>query len=58
MVKDLKLPPNVKVLRKENDVLAFVAPPEKVEEELQKPIEEKIEEIEKIEKKEENLNDQ
>jgi large subunit ribosomal protein L25 len=52
-VRDLKLPEGVKVLRKEDDILAFVAPPEKVEEELEKPIEEKVEEVERVEKKKE-----
>jgi large subunit ribosomal protein L25 len=52
-VRDLKLPEGVKVLRKEDDILAFVAPPEKVEEELEKPIEEKVEEVESVEKKKE-----
>jgi large subunit ribosomal protein L25 len=52
-VRNLKLPEGVKVLRKEDDILAFVAPPEKVEEELEKPIEEKVEEVEKVEKKKE-----
>lgn len=50
LVKDLKIPPKVKVLRSPEDILAFVAPPEKVEEELAKPIEEKIEEVEVIKK--------
>jgi len=50
LVKDLKVPPKVKVLRNPEDILAFVAPPEKVEEELAKPIEEKIEEVEVIKK--------
>jgi len=52
LVKDLKVPPKVKILRNPNDILAFVSPPEKVEEELGKPIEERVEEVEKIEKKE------
>jgi large subunit ribosomal protein L25 len=49
-VKDLKVPPKVKILRNPDDILAFVAKPEKIEEELAKPIEEKIEEIEVIKK--------
>jgi len=52
LVKDLKVPPKVKILRNPNDILAFVSPPEKVEEELGKPVEERVEEVEKIEKKE------
>jgi large subunit ribosomal protein L25 len=50
LVKDLKVPQKVKILRNPNDILAFVAPPEKVEEELTKPVEEKIEEVEVIKK--------
>jgi len=50
LIKDLKLPEGVKILRKSEEIIAHVAPPEKVEEELQKPIEEKVEEVEKIEK--------
>jgi large subunit ribosomal protein L25 len=51
-VKDLKLPAEVQVAADPEDVLARVAPPEKVEEELEKPIEEKVEEVEKVEEKE------
>lgn len=50
LVKDLSLPVGVKVLRNPEDALAFVLPPEKVEEELEKPIEEKVEEVEVIKK--------
>lgn len=51
LIKDLKLPEGVKILRNPEEILAFVAQPEKVEEELEKPIEEKVEEVEKIEEK-------
>ena len=47
LVKDLKIPQGVKILRNPNDIVAFVARPEKLEE-LEKPIEEKIEEVEVI----------
>ena len=50
LIKDLILPEGVKILRSPEEIIARVAPPEKVEEELQKPIEEKVEEVEKIEK--------
>lgn len=50
LVKDLELPNGVKVLRQENETIAKVLPPEKIEEELEKPIEEKVEEVEKVEK--------
>lgn len=51
LVKDLKLPEGVKVLKEIDVILAFVAMPEKVEEELTKPIEENVEAIEKVESK-------
>ncbi|HOW13100.1 MAG TPA: 50S ribosomal protein L25, partial [Candidatus Pacearchaeota archaeon] len=50
LVKDLILPQKVKVLREPDEIVALVVPPEKIEEELQKPIEEKVEEVEKVEK--------
>lgn len=50
LIKDLALPPNVKVLKKEDEIVASVAEPKKVEEELAVPIEEKVEEVEKVEK--------
>jgi large subunit ribosomal protein L25 len=52
-VKDLKLPPEVEILKEAEAIVAHVAAPEKVEEELEKPIEEKVEEVEKVEKKKE-----
>jgi len=52
LIKDLKLPKEIKILKDPQEILAWVAPPEKVEEELEKPIEEKIE-VEKIEEKKE-----
>ncbi|MFC1789564.1 50S ribosomal protein L25 [Patescibacteria group bacterium] len=50
LVQDLKVPEGVKILKGAEDIIAFVAPVEKVEEELAKPAEEKIEEVEKVEK--------
>ena len=53
LVKDLKLPEGVKVQRGPDEIVAVVTPPEKVEEELEKPIEEEVEEVEKAEEKKE-----
>lgn len=47
LVKDLKLPEGVKVNKEEKDIIALVTPIEKVEEELEKPIEEDVEKVEK-----------
>jgi large subunit ribosomal protein L25 len=49
-VKDLKLSEGVKAHKGLDDIVAFVAAPEKVEEELQKPIEAGVAEVEKVEK--------
>jgi len=51
LVKDLKVPEGVKVLKDPEEIVASVSPPKKVEEELEKPIEEKVEEVEKVEEK-------
>lgn len=53
LVKDLPVPKEVKILKEPDEVVASVAPLEKVEEELVKPIEEKVEEVEKVEEKKE-----
>ena len=53
LIKDLKVPPNVKILRKSEEIVANVSPPEKVEEEIEKPIEEKVDEVERVEEKKE-----
>lgn len=50
-ILDLKLPEGVKILKENEAILAFVAPIEKVEEELVKPIEEKVEEVKIVEEK-------
>jgi large subunit ribosomal protein L25 len=50
LIKDLKLPEGVKALRDGDDIIALVASPEKVEEELEKQIEGKVGEVEKVEK--------
>ncbi|MBI3631313.1 MAG: 50S ribosomal protein L25 [Candidatus Staskawiczbacteria bacterium] len=50
LIKDLILPENVKVLKKPDEIIASVAEQQKIEEELEKPIEENVENVEKIEK--------
>lgn len=56
LIKDLTLPPETEIMHHDaHDLVAKVAEPTKVEEELEKPIEEKVEEVESVgkEKKEE-----
>ena len=53
LVKDISLPEGVKVQRGLEDVVAIVTPPGKIEEELEQPVEEKVEEVEEAGKKEE-----
>jgi large subunit ribosomal protein L25 len=55
LIKDLIIPKEVKVLKKPDEIIASVTHPEKIEEDLDKPIEEKVEDVEKVvkEKKEE-----
>lgn len=50
LVKDLIFPKEVKVLKKPDEIVVSVTHPEKIEEDLEKPIEEKVEDVEKIEK--------
>jgi len=50
-ILDLKLPEGVEILRNSNDIVASVLPLEKVEEELEKPIEENVEEVKIVEEK-------
>lgn len=49
-VKDLILSRGVKIEKSPEDIVAKVMPPAKIEEELEKPIEEDVESVEKIEK--------
>ncbi len=51
-VKDLKVSEGVEILRDKEDIVAHVVAPTKVEEELAVPIEEKVEEVEKVGEKE------
>jgi len=44
-IKDLVLPEGVRTLRSPEEIVALVTPPEKIEEELAKPVEEKVEEV-------------
>jgi len=53
LIKDLKVPPDVKILKEPEEIVANVSPPERIEEEIEKPIEEKVEEVEKVEEKKE-----
>lgn len=53
LIKDLKVPVDVKIQREPEEIVAVVTRPEKVEEELEEPIEEKVEKVEKVEKEEE-----
>lgn len=53
LIKDLEIPEGVKVQREPDEIIATVTPVEKVEEELEKPIEEKVEDVEKVEGKQE-----
>jgi large subunit ribosomal protein L25 len=50
LVKDLILPKDIKVLLKPDEIVVSVAHAAKVEEDLAKEIEEKVEDVEKIEK--------
>ncbi len=51
LIKDLILPEGVKVLKGPEEIVVLAAEPQKVEEELAKPIEEKVEEVGKVEEK-------
>jgi large subunit ribosomal protein L25 len=50
MVKNLILPEGVKILKEPDEIIAFVSSPQKIEEELEKPIGGEVEEVEKVEK--------
>jgi len=47
----LVLPEGVKILKGPEEIIVLAAEPQKVEEELAKPIEEKVEEVGKVEEK-------
>lgn len=48
LIKDLSVPQGVEILKNPEETIARVAPAMKVEEELAKPIEERVEEVEKV----------
>ena len=50
LVKDLIVPAGVKIMKDAKDMVAKAVPPAKVEEDLEKPLEEKVEDVEKVEK--------
>lgn len=50
LIKDLVLPANIKISAKPDEIVVSAAAPAKVEEELAKEIEEKVEDVEKVEK--------
>lgn len=52
LVKDLQVPEGVEIQRESDEIVAVITLPEKVKEELGKPIEEKVEEVEGAEEKE------
>ncbi len=52
LIKDIEIPRGIKVLRGQEEIVASVSPLSKIEEELAKPIEEKVEEVKEVEKKE------
>ena len=51
LIKDLIIPKGVEILKEPDEVVILVARLEKVEEELKKPVEEKVEEVKVVEKK-------
>ncbi len=51
-IKDLSIPEGVDILKQEDEIVALVVPVEDVEEEIGKPIEEDVESVTKVEKKE------
>lgn len=50
LVKDLQVAEGLEILKAPDEIAISVAPPEKVEEELAKPVEEKVEEVKVVEK--------
>jgi len=58
LVKDLPLPDGVKTQKDPEEIVVLVAPPENIEEELEKPIEEKVEGVEKVEKEEKTTEEE
>jgi large subunit ribosomal protein L25 len=50
LVKDLNISKGVKILKSPEEIVVLTAAPEKIEEELAKPVEEKVEEVKVVEK--------
>ncbi len=50
LIKDVQVASNIEILRGKEDIVAQVVAPEKVEEELATPVEEKVEDVKKVEK--------
>ncbi len=50
LVKDLEIPAGVKILKNPEEIIVQVMPPEEIEEELAKPVEEKIDQVGIVEK--------
>ncbi|MFA6375794.1 MAG: 50S ribosomal protein L25 [Candidatus Paceibacterota bacterium] len=55
LVKDLNIGEKVELLKNPDEIVALAAPVQKVEEELEKPIEEKVEEVGKVEKEKKDV---
>ncbi len=58
LVKDLSLPESVESQREEDEIVASVSPPQEIEEELEKPIEENVDEIERAEEEKKEEEDE
>lgn len=50
LIKDLNIPANTKIVKNPEEIVVLSAAPEKIEEELAKPAEEKVEEVQVVEK--------
>ena len=57
-ISDLKVPEGVKILKGPEEIVVSISRPEKVEEELEKPVEEKVEEVEQIKKRPEEKEEE
>jgi len=55
VVGDLVLPEGVKALKNQDEIVALVAEAQKIEEELEKPIEEKVEDVATVEKEKKDV---
>ncbi len=57
-VKDLNVAEGVEIIKDPNEIVVSVVAAQKVEEELEKPIEEKVEEVEKVEGKKKEIEEE